>query len=61
MGNVKKLPKRGKYWQETPKGMEIPVPKRGDVLRDLKKVALEHPVEAKQPVEPQETPRPNGA
>jgi len=39
MGNVKKLPKRGKYWQETPKGMEIPVPKRGDVLRDLGKAA----------------------
>jgi hypothetical protein len=39
MGNVKKLPKRGKYWQETPKGMEIPMPKRGDVLRDLKKAA----------------------
>jgi hypothetical protein len=39
MGNVKKLSKRGKYWQETPKGMEIPVPKRGDVLRDLRKAA----------------------
>ncbi len=25
--------------QKTPKGHEIPVPKRGDVLRDLKKVA----------------------
>jgi hypothetical protein len=25
--------------QKTPKGHEIPIPKRSDVLRDLKKVA----------------------
>jgi hypothetical protein len=25
--------------QETPQGQEIPVPKRGDVLRDLAKIA----------------------
>jgi hypothetical protein len=29
--------------QRTPKGHEIPVPKRGDVLRDLKKVAKAKP------------------
>jgi len=36
---VKRLPKRAKVWQETPKGMEIPVPKRKDFLRDLTKAA----------------------
>ncbi len=29
----------GQRKQKTPKGHEIPVPKRGDFLRDLKKVA----------------------
>ena len=28
--------------QTTPKGVEIPVPKREDVLRDLKKIAAPH-------------------
>lgn len=37
---MKKLSKRGiKYTQTTPEGAEIPVPKRKDVLRDLKKAA----------------------
>lgn len=29
----------GEPTQETPEGASIPVPKRGDVLRDLRKVA----------------------
>lgn len=29
----------GEPTQETPEGATIPVPKRGDVLRDLRKVA----------------------
>ena len=29
--------------QETPQGEAIPVPKRGDVLRDLRKVAKARP------------------
>jgi hypothetical protein len=39
MGNVKKLRKRGKYWQITEKGADIPVPKRRDFFKDLEKAA----------------------
>ena len=35
----KRLPKRGKYWQTTEKGAEIPVPTKRNVFRDLKKAA----------------------
>lgn len=34
-----------KSTQTTPKGAEIPVPKRGDFLRDLTKIAKPKPVE----------------
>jgi hypothetical protein len=40
MGNVsKKLTKRFTYRQTTPEGAEIPIPKRKDVLADLRKAA----------------------
>jgi hypothetical protein len=40
MGNVsRKLSKRYTYRQTTPQGAEIPIPKRKDVLADLRKVA----------------------
>jgi len=35
--------------QTTPKGLEIPVPKRGDVLRDLAKVAGKPPAKPQGP------------
>jgi len=35
----KKPTKQDEATQETPKGHEIPVPKKRDVLRDLRKVA----------------------
>ena len=33
------MPKKPQATQQTPKGYEIPVPKRGAVLGDLKRVA----------------------
>jgi hypothetical protein len=51
MGNVKRLPKRGKYKQTTEHGLEIPIPKRGDVLKDLTKVAKPPPKEEPKPDE----------
>jgi hypothetical protein len=40
MGNVsRKLSKRYTYRQTTPQGAEIPIPKRKDVLGDLRRVA----------------------
>ena len=33
------MPKKPKTTQETPKGVEIPVPKRGEFFKQLKKAA----------------------
>lgn len=38
-------PMRKQPTQTTPKGAEIPIPKRADVLRDLRKTATPKPVE----------------
>ncbi len=38
-----------KKTQKTPKGHEIPVPKRSDFLRDLKKVAKAKPSPTRSP------------
>lgn len=43
MAKNKKPAKSGKDVQRTEKGLEIPVPKREDVLRDLKKAARTKP------------------
>jgi hypothetical protein len=40
-GDVRKQPT-----QTTPKGAEIPVPKRGDFMRDLRKAATPEPPKA---------------
>jgi hypothetical protein len=40
---VKESKVRGPKTQTTPQGTEIPVPKRGDFLRDLRKVTTAKP------------------
>lgn len=40
MATEKRMPRK-QPTQTTPKGAEIPIPKRGDFMRDLRKVASE--------------------